>query len=155
MVELPRRELAVPARKSLPVWSPIIVAGAVAVVVGVIEGLHGVRILLVAVGLVALVLAGVALWRPPTLVVESGGMSLRTPLGERWRVQWSECGAFRVWRRTTVVWASAAEAGRHPRSAAWWRKRADADNGLLAHFGALDAADLAALLDRYRLAAKP
>ena len=46
MVELPRRELAVPVRRSLPVWLPIIVAGAIAVGAGLGNGVHGARLLL-------------------------------------------------------------------------------------------------------------
>jgi hypothetical protein len=153
MVELPRRELAVPVRKSLPVWLPIIVAGAIAVGVGTGDGVHGARILLGVVGLVGLLLAAVSLLRPPTLVIDAEGMLLRTPLGERWRQSWSECGEFRSWQRNTVVWTSPTEAARHARSAAGWRKRADSDTGIVAHFGTLGAADLAALLNRYRSAA--
>ena len=153
MVELPRRELAVPVRRSLPVWLPIIVAGAIAVGAGLGNGVHGARLLLGVVGLVGLLLAAVALLRPPTLVIDAEGMRLRTPLGERWRRNWSECGEFRPWQRNTVVWTSTTEAARHPRSAAGWRKRADADTGMIAHFGNLGGSDLAALLNRYRSAA--
>jgi hypothetical protein len=153
MVDLPRRELAVPVRKSLPVWLPIIVAGAVAIGVGVVRGLNGGPGLLALVGLGGLVLAAVALLKPPALVIDADGLSLRTPLGERWGLPWSQCEVFRVWKRDTVVWASPEQARRRPRSAAGWRKRADADTGLVAQFGGLTATDLAALLNRYRIAA--
>jgi hypothetical protein len=153
MVDLPRRELAVPVRKSLPVWLPVIVAGAIAVGVGVGGGLSVGPILLGVVGLVGLVLSGLAVLRPPSLVIDAEGVALRTPLGERWRHRWSDCGEFWVWQRNTVVWTSPSEAVGHPRSAAGWRKRAGADSGMVAHFGSLSAADLAALLNRYRDAA--
>jgi hypothetical protein len=159
MVDLPRRELAVPVRKSLPIWLPVIVAGAIAVGVGVGVGggggggLSGGPILLGVVGLIGLVLSGLAMLRPPSLVIDAEGVALRTPLGERWRHRWSDCGEFWVWQRNTVVWTSPSEAVGHPRSAAGWRKRAGADSGMVAHFGSLSATDLAALLNRYRDAA--
>jgi hypothetical protein len=155
MVELPRRELAVPVRRSLPMWLPVIVACAVGVGAGLGNGLEGPRALVAVIGLAGLVLAAVALLRPPTLVLDAAGFSLRTPLGERWRMAWADCGEFRPWHGSTVVWASPAEAVRRPRAAAGWRKRAgeDADVGLVSHFGGLGAVDLAALLNRYRLAA--
>ena len=155
MVELPRRELAVPVRRSLPMWLPVIVACAVAVGAGLGSGGDGARILVAVVGFAGLALAAVALLRPPTLVLDAAGFSLRTPLGERWRLAWTDCGEFRPWRGSTVVWASRAVAVRRPRSAAGWRKRAgeDADIGLASHFGGLAAVDLAALLNRYRVAA--
>jgi len=155
MVDLPRRDLAVPVRTALPVWSPVVLAGGVAVVVGIAGGLTGARGLLAAVGLVALVAAATALLRPPTLVVDAAGFALRTPVGERWHVAWSECGTFRAWRGDVVVWTSAAEAARHPRRAASWRRRAEADAGVVAQFGGLSALDLASLLNRYRVAADP
>ncbi|HEY6796437.1 MAG TPA: hypothetical protein VI248_17310 [Kineosporiaceae bacterium] len=153
MVELPRRELPVRPRTSLAGWLPVVLAGALALALGVAGGLHGARALLAAVGLIALAAAGVALVRPPTLVVDADGLALRTPLGERWRQRWSDCGEFRTWRGDVVVWTAAPEAARHPRSAATWRRRADADTGLVAQFGGLSATDLAALLNRYRGAA--
>jgi len=140
-------------RTWLPVWLPVVLAGGVAVAAGLVGGLAGGRGLLAAVGLVAVALAAVALLRPPTLVLEADGFGLRTPLGERWRVEWSECSAFRTWRADVVVWTSAAEAARHPRRAASWHKRADADAGIVAQFGGLSAADLSTLLERYRTAA--
>jgi hypothetical protein len=154
MVALPSRELAVPARSSLPVWMPIVLAGAIAIGVGVVHGLRGAALPLVVVGVLGLLLAAVALLRPPTLVVDAEGIALRTPLGERWRRPWSECDEFRTWR-TFVVWNSAEEAARYPRRAAAWRKRADADAGVVAQFGGLSSTDLAALLNRYRSATTP
>jgi len=153
MVALPRRELPVPLRMSLPVWLPVVLAGGIALTIGVVGGLHGGRALLAAVGLIGLALAAVAVLRPPTLVVDADGLALRTPLGERWRQPWPECGGFRTWRGDVVVWTSPTEAARHPRRAATWRKRAEADAGVVAQFGALSATDLADLLNRYRDAA--
>ena len=153
MVDLPRRELPIPVRKSLPVWLPVVVASAIAIGVGIGSGLSGGPVLLGAVGLVGLLVAGGAMVRPPRLVIDSDGVALHTPLGERWRHRWSDCGEFWVWRRGTVVWTSPAEAAGHPRAAAGWRKRAGADCGMVAHFGSLGASDLAALLNRYRDAA--
>jgi hypothetical protein len=150
MVAVPRRELPIPIRTSLPLILPILLAGAIALGIGVIGGLHGPRILLAAIGLIGMVLAAVALFRPPTLVLDADGLALRTPIGERWRQPWAECGQFRDAKGTLVVWANSAEAARHPRRAASWRKRADADTGLVAQFGSLGAADLAALLNQYR-----
>jgi hypothetical protein len=153
MVDLPRRELAVPIRTALPVWLPVVLAGAVAVTLGILGGLQGGRGLLAAVGLIALAVAGTAMIQPPALVLEADAFSLHTPLGERWRFAWNECDSFRVWRKDIVVWGSAAEVARHPRRAASWRKRAEADAGLVAQFGGLSATDLATLLNRYRTAA--
>ena len=153
MVALPTRELAVPVRSSLPVWMPIVLASAIAVGVGVVNGLSGGTLLLTVVGLLGLLLAAVSLLRPPTLVIDAHGLALRTPLGERWRRSWAECEEFRTWR-TFVVWASPAEAERSPRRAAGWRKRAAADAGIVAQFGGLGAVDLAALLNRYRSASQ-
>jgi hypothetical protein len=152
MVALPPRELPVPVRSSLPLWMPIVLASAIAVGVGVVGGLSAGKALLLVVGLVGLVLSAVSLLRPPTLVLDAEGVALRTPLGERWRRPWSECDEFRTWR-TFVIWNSPAEAARSPRRAAAWRKRADADVGLVAQFGGLSATDLAALLNRYRTGA--
>jgi hypothetical protein len=149
-VDLPRRDLPVSLRTSLSVWVPIAVAGAAAFVVGVIGGLQGARALLAVIGVVAVGLAAVAVLRPPRLVVDVDGLALRTPLGERWRLRWPDCGEFRTWRGDVVVWAAPGEAARHPRRAAGWRRRADADTGLVAQFGGLSAPDLAALLNRYR-----
>lgn len=151
MVVLPSRELSVPVRFSLPVWSPVVLASAIAVGVGVVHGLTGGKIPLVVVGVLGLLLAAIALLRPPTLVLDATGVALRTPLGERWRRSWAECEEFRSWR-TFVVWNSAAEATRFPRRAAAWRKRAEADAGIVAQFGGLGAAELADLLNRYRSA---
>jgi len=153
MVDLPRRELAVPIRTALPVWLPVVLAGGVGLTAGVLGGMQGGRGVLAAVALLALATASVAIVRPPTLVLEAEAFSLRTPLGERWRVAWGECSAFRTWRGDVVVWDSAAETTRHPRRAAGWRKRATSDAGLVAQFGGLSATDLAALLNRYRAAA--
>lgn len=154
MVVLPSRELAVPVRSSLPIWMPIVLACAIAVGIGAFNGLRGATLLLVVVGLLGLLLAAVALLRPPTLVLDADGLALRTPLGQRWRRPWAECGEFRTWR-TFVVWSSAEEVTRYPRRAAGWRKRADADVGVLAQFGGLAATDLADLLNRYRTAREP
>jgi hypothetical protein len=153
MVDLPRRELAVPIRTALPVWVPVVLAGGVSLTLGVLGGLQGARGLLAAVGLIALAVAGMAMTHPPVLVLEADAFSLHTPLGERWRVAWRDCDTFRAWRGDVVVWGSAAEVALHPRRAASWRKRADADAGLVAQFGGLSAADLATLLNRYRAAA--
>jgi len=153
MVDLPRRELAVPIRTALPVWVPVVIAGGAALTLGVLGGLHGGRAVLAAVGVIALAVSGVAVAQPPMLVLEAEAFSLHTPLGERWRVAWHECDAFRTWRGDVVVWGSAAEVARHPRRAAGWRKRAEADAGIVAQFGGLSAADLATLLNRYRAAA--
>ena len=153
MVDLPRRELPVPVRTSLPVWLPVVLAGAIAVAIAVIGGLHGGRVVLAAVGLVGVALAAVAMLRPPMLVLDGDGMALHTPLGERWRLVWRDCGEFRTWRGDVVVWTSPAEAAAHPRRARTWRKRADADAGLMAQFGGLSATDLASVLNRYRTAA--
>lgn len=154
MVVVPTRELAVPVRSSLPVWMPIMLACATAAGVGVVNGLRGGAVVLVVVGALGLLLAAMALLRPPTLVVDATGVALRTPLGERWRRPWDECGEFRVYKGF-VVWNSQAEATRAPRRAAGWRKRADADAGLTAEFGGLSARDLADLLNRYRSAVRP
>jgi hypothetical protein len=151
VVDLPSRELAVPLRSSLLVWLPIVLASAIAIGVSAVSGLSGGRLALAIVGLLGLVLAAIALLRPPTLVVDASGMVLRTPLGDRWRCPWDECGEFRAWR-TFVVWSSEAELARFPRRAAGWRKRADADAGLSAQFGGLTSTDLADLLNRYRSA---
>lgn len=153
MVVVPTRELAVPVRSSLPVWMPIMLACATAVGVGAVSGFHGAAVVLVVVGALGLLLAAVALLRPPTLVVDASGLALRTPLGVRWRRPWDECGEFRVYKGF-VVWNSHAEAARAPRRAAGWRKRADADVGLTAGFGGLSARDLADLLNRYRVAVR-
>jgi hypothetical protein len=153
MADLPRRELPVPLRTWMAVWLPVVLAGAAGLVLGLIGGLHGARVLLAVAGLVALLAAAGALLRPPTLVVDAGGLALRTPLGERWRQRWPDCGEFRTWRGDVVVWTAAPEAARHPRRAATWRKRAGADTGMAAQFGSLSATDLAALLNRYRDAA--
>jgi hypothetical protein len=152
MVALPSRELSVPVRSSLPVWLPIVPACSTAIGVGVVNGLTGGAVLLAVVGALGLLLVAVALLRPPTLVLDAAGVALRTPLGERWRLAWAECGEFRTWR-TFVVWNSAAEATRSPRRAAAWRRRAEADTGLVARFGGLSAMDLAEVLNRYRSAA--
>jgi hypothetical protein len=153
MTELPRRDLAVPMRTALPMWLPVVVAGGAALAAGLAGGLAGARALLAAAGLLVLVVAAGALLRPPVLVVDAAGFALRTPLGERWRVAWAECGDFRTWRGDVVVWTSAAEATRNPRRAASWRRRADADAGMVAHFGGLTAIELASLLNGYRTAA--
>jgi hypothetical protein len=151
MVDLPARELPVPVRAALPVWLPVVLAAAIAIGVGVVGGPSGGRALLASVGLLGLLLAALALLRPPTLILDARGLALRTPLGVRWRRSWSECGEFRVWR-TFVVWNGDLEAAHAPRRAAAWRKRADADAGLVAQFGGLSATDLADLLNRYRAA---
>jgi hypothetical protein len=153
MVDLPRRELPVSLRTSLQVWLPVVLAGGIGVAIGVIGGLHGGRLLLAVVGAVAIVLGAVAVLRPPRLVLDADALALRTPLGLRWQQRWTDCGDFRTWRGDVVVWASPGEAARYPRRAATWRKRADADTGMVAHFGALSATDLATLLNRYRTAA--
>lgn len=153
MVDLARRELPVGVRTSLPVLMPVVLAGGIAVVLGVAGGLAGGPLVLGLVGLVGLVLGVFGMVRPPRLVLDEDGVALRTPIGERWRQPWAGCGEFRVWRGTCVVWDSAAEAARYPRRAASWRRRAEADAGLVAQFGGLPAADLASLLNRYRTAA--
>lgn len=153
MVDLPTRELAVPVRASLPVWLPIVLASAIAVGVSVVSGLSGGRVVLASVGLIGLVLSAVALLRPPTLILDARGIALRTPLGVRWRRSWSACGEFRAWR-TFAVWNSEVDVAEAPRRAAAWRKRADADAGLVARFGGLSPADLADLLNRYRSASR-
>jgi hypothetical protein len=153
MGELSRCDLPVSLRTSLTVWSPIALAGLLGFGAGVIGGLHGARVLLAVVGVLAVGLSAVAVLRPPRLVVDAEGLALRTPLGERWRQRWPDCGEFRIWRGDVVVWTAADEAARHPRRAATWRRRADADTGLVAQFGGLSARDLAALLNRYRTTA--
>jgi len=146
-----RRELPVDVRVSLTIWLPVVVAGLAAAAFGVIGGLQGGRVVMALVGLLGLALAAGAILRPPTLVLDPAGLSLRTPVGVRWRVTWASCGPFRAWR-DSVVWESQAEAAAHPRRAASWRKRAQADAGVAAQFGGLSAADLAALLNSYRTA---
>ena len=48
MVDLPRRELAVPIRTALPVWLPVVLAGGVGLTAGVLGGMQGVLELLLA-----------------------------------------------------------------------------------------------------------